>query len=209
MDPIMLSALLKGGQSIGNILGGVLNYSTYKNPAESAMPYLNQMGGQSGQYLNPYITAGQGAMGQLQGQYGNLISNPGQMFNQFGQSFQQSPGYQWQLGQGLQAANQAAAAGGMLGTPAHQQQSQQVAQGLANQDYYNYMNPVMNMYGQGLQGLQGINQMGYGASNQMANTLMEQLMAQAQTAAYGTQGQNQNIGGSIGSILSGIFGGGK
>lgn len=191
---------------VGGIISGIMNLmSDYKNPSDEASKYINQIGGATGQYLNPYINAGKDAMGQLQGQYGDLINNPGGKLNQIGQSFQQSPGYQFQMGQGLNAANSAASAGGMLGSPAHQQNSQNVAQGLANQDYYNWMNHAQGMYGQGLQGLQGINQMGYGASNEMSQNIANMLQQQAQLGAAGVQNEAQNKAGGWGSIW-GAFG---
>lgn len=54
--------------------------------------------------------------------------------------FQQSPGYQWQLDQGLRAATNAQAARGMGKSGAAMKELNTYAQGLANQDYGNWWN---------------------------------------------------------------------
>ncbi len=173
-----------------------------QNPANAAQGYFNQIPGEMSKYLNPYVTAGQGAMGQLQGQYGNLVNNPGGFVNQMGQGYQQSPGLQFQENQSLNAANRAAAAGGMLGSPAEQQGIATTVNGLANQDYYNWLNHSMGAYGQGLSGLQGINQQGFMASTDLADSLAQALMSQGNAAYAGAANQNQSQGGGLGSIGS-------
>src|SRR5271166_4014583 len=130
--------------------------SKEQNPANAAMPYLNQIGGYYNQAFNPYMQAGQGELPNLESQYGQLTGDPGAVMNRIGSGFKQSPGYQWQLNQGLQGADKAAAAGGYLGTNAHQQFADQTSQGIANQDYYNYLNHALGLYGQGLSGEQGL-----------------------------------------------------
>ena len=198
------------GQGIGDLFSAWnMSRQNYNNPTSAAMPYMQQIPGAVGQYLQPYMGAGQQAMGQLQGQYGQLINNPGQFMNQMGQSFQQSPGYQFQVGQATNAANRASAAGGMLGSAAEQSQLAGTVHGLANQDYYNWLNHAQDMYGMGLQGLQGINQMGYGASNNMADFMAQNLQNEANAAYSGAVNQNQyNQGqaGSMGSLISGGLG---
>ncbi len=197
------------GTGIGDLWGAWnLNNQSYNNPASAAMPYLNQIGPMAQGYMNPYIQAGNQAMGQLQGQYGQLVNNPGQFMNQMGQSFQQSPGYGFQVNQATNAANRAAAAGGMLGSPQEQQQLGTTVNGLANQDYYNWLNHAQNMYGMGMQGLQGINQMGYGASNSLMDAMAAALQSQGNAAYAGAQGQNNfnqgQAGGMAGLIGSGL-----
>jgi hypothetical protein len=165
------------------------------------MPYMNQGANSLGQYYNPYIQAGQQSLGQSQQQYGNLINNPTGMMNQIGSQYHQSPGYQWQLNQGEQAANNAAAAGGMAGSPQHQLYAADIANNLANQDYYNYMGMGLGQYGMGLEGLNSLNQLGYGAANDMATNYAQMLENQAQLAYSGQINQNQSEGGMFGSLL--------
>lgn len=145
----------------------------------SPMSYLQQIPGAIQPYYQPYMDAGTQAIPQLEQQYTNLITDPGATFNQMGQSFQKSPGFDFQMQQALQGSNQAAAAGGMAGSPQHEQQNQQLATNLANQDYYNYMNQVMGLYGQGLHGEQDMMHTGYDASKSYSDQIAQALAAQA------------------------------
>lgn len=217
------------GAGIGNILGGIFGGMNNKNPMNSAMPYMNQSRNDIQNAFNPYIKTGQAQLpglqqqyGQLtsnlpglQQQYGQLTSNPGGVVNAIGSSFHQSPGFQFQIQQALGAANRAAAAGGMAGSPMEQQNIAGTVNGLANQDYYNYLGNAENMYnrglagqqqlyGMGLQGQQGLYGMGYGASQNMGEDLGQLGMSQAQLAYAGQADQNQQNGAIWGMIGSGI-----
>jgi len=105
--------------------------------------------------------------------------------------------------------------GGMLGTGAHQYNAVNMTNNLANQDYYNYMDRTIGLYNQGLAGQQDINHMGYGASDQLAQSLGANLMNQGNMAYAGVQNQNQAnadrynrdmgmLGGAAGAV-SGFF----
>lgn len=175
--------------------------SATSNPADAAQPYLNQIPSTITPYYQPYIDNGQNAMGTLNNQYSGMISNPGGMVNQIGSSYQQSPGYQWQLDQGEQSINNAAAAGGYVGTPQHQQQAATLAENLANQDYQQYLNHALGMYNTGISGYQGFNQQGYNASNELASGLAQALMSQANLAYSGAANAGQKKGGLIGGAM--------
>ena len=193
--------------------------STMPNPADAAMPYLNQVPGTIKPYYDPYISAGQGALGTLQGQYSQLVNDPGSLMRMLGSGFQQSPGYQFQYNQGKNAVDNAAASGGFLGTEQHQQNAGAMASNLANKDFYDYFNNAKDLYGRGLSGYEGINQMGYNASDTLASSLGANLMNQGQLAYQGQQSENeaqqagmQNLlsllGGLGGGIANKFFGGG-
>jgi hypothetical protein len=205
----------------GNPMGGFMGNNTQggmgsllaqlfgggHNPADAANQYLNKIPGTLKPYYNPYINAGHEALGNLQGQYGQLLNDPGKRLNEIGGSFQQSPGFQFQRDQALNAANHAASAGGIQGSPQAQQNASTVANGVANQDYYNYLNHAMGLYGMGLQGEQGINQMGYNASDQLAQSLGANLQSQGLLAYQGQDWQNQQKSGlwnSIGNMFGNL-----
>jgi len=177
------------------------------DPSEAANPYLNRIGTETSKYYDPYIQRGQSAFDQLQPEYGRLMQDPSAVMNRIGAGYKQSPGFQFSLDQALKAGNQSAAAGGMIGSPESQQNAMQTATGLGSQDYYNYLNNAMGLYGQGLGGLGNIGQMGYGASDAMARMKAQQLSAQAQNAFAGQANQNQFIGGMLGGIGSFALGG--
>lgn len=214
--------------------GNAQNGNAQQYSAAAAMPYLNHIGEQMPQYFQPYINGGNHAWGELtnqydnllnerpqvQGAYNQLINDPTSVMNKIGSTFQQSPGYQYEVNQALGAANRAAAAGGMVGSPAEQQGVANTVNGMANQDYYNYLNHGLamyntglqganNLYGMGLQGNMDMSRMGLSASNSLTDDLMSQYLSQASDAyAGGANGGGDQGGGSgMGGIFSGALSG--
>lgn len=66
--------------------------------------------------------------------------------------FQASPGYQYQVTQGLRAVDAGAAAAGMTRSGATLKAEQTLGNNLANQDFGNYMSRLSTLAGQGLNG---------------------------------------------------------
>ena len=81
--------------------------------------------------------------------------------------------------------------GGVAARYANDGNAAQFGQGLANQDYWNYVNQGLGQYSQGLAGMNDINHMGYGASNELANSLGNNLLTQGQNKFNSTMYQNQ------------------
>jgi hypothetical protein len=173
-----------------------------KNPADVAQPYLEKIPGAVNPYYQPYINQGQQANQGLMEQYGHLINNPNDMYSQFGQGYKQSPGYQFKLNQALQAAGNAAAAGGMAGSPQHEQQNMQIGNDIASQDFNDYINHILGLYGVGLQGQQGLGQQGFQASLGYGDILGSNLAQQGQLAYEGQAGQNANRTGMFNNLIS-------
>lgn len=201
MDPLTIGTLVSG---LGSAAGAYFGGRNMPNPADAGMSYLNQVPDTISPYYNPYINAGRSALPQLQGQYNQLINDPSKMMAQWGSQYQQSPGYQFNVDQGTAQANRVAAAGGMLGSPAEQAEVSKMTQGYANQDYQKYMDYIMGLYGIGINGLNGINTQGYAASNDLANSLGENLGNQANMAYAGQANQNMarqsGMGGAAGML---------
>jgi hypothetical protein len=101
----------------------------------------------------------------------------------------------------LQGAGHAAAAGGMAGSPQHEFQNMGIATQLANQDYYNYLNQALGLYGKGLSGEQGLYAGGLGASQSMADQIAQALAQQAAYQYQGQAGQNAAKSGFLSDIL--------
>jgi hypothetical protein len=199
----------------------------YQNPGDAGNQYVQKIPGVITPYYQPYIDAGNKSLSTLQGQDQNLLgnyqglqnqytqqmTNPGATLSQIGAGYQASPGYQWNLDQGEAAITNAAAAGGMLGTPQQQQYAGTLASNLANQDYNQYMQSALgvqqrgtqgaqHLYDTGYRGEQDINHMGYQASNQLAEGLAQALMAQAHLAYQGMASRNAYHE----SLAKGVFG---
>ena len=193
------------GGGIGGIGSGLMGlFGNQKNPADAANQYYDQISQQANQYNQPYYQAGMNQLGGLQDQYGQLMNDPGGKFNQIGQSFQQSPGFKFAMEQAMNAQNRSAAAGGMAGSPMHEQMAQTQATDLANQDYYNYMNGALGLYGQGLGGAQNLAGMGQQAGNNMSEMIAQQLAQQGQNAYEGQAAKNQNKSNSFGNLFGGL-----
>ncbi len=196
--PSWLSQMFGGlGTAAGGMFGG-----QGKNPADVANGYISQIPGQTKPYLSPYMEAGKGAMGNLQNQYADLLS--GGVQNKLGESYKQSPGYQFKLQEALRGGNAAAAAGGRAGTPMAQQQQMGIANGLASQDYGDYIKNQMSLYGQGLSGNEGLNQQGFEANKDYANTLANTLAQQGEYGYQGQKGMNEARGTNRSNIFSGL-----
>lgn len=174
------------------------------NPANAANQYLNQIPAQMLPYFQPYMNQGQQAGQQLTGQYNQMTQNPQEFFKNISGGYKESPGYQFKLQQALNAGNNAAAAGGMLGTPQHQQQNMGVAEGLANQDYQDYLNHILGIFGQGQQGQQGLQEQGFRAGTGYGENIGNILGQQAQYAFGGQAGQNAAQGQNRSNLFSGI-----
>ena len=191
----------------GKFVGGAfqeLNESFFPNAAKAGMPYLEENPAIYHEYYDPYVDWGKQVMPELSGQYENLLKDPSGMRDWLTKDFQTNPGYQFQMDQMMNAGNNAAAAGGMLGTPMHQQQNMGYAQGLANQEFNNYLSQMLGLYGQGLEGTQGMFDTGYNASMGLAGQLGNNNNSMAQLAYSGQNNANKSTGGLMGAI-AGMF----
>lgn len=205
-NPWMLSL------GLGSAAGGL--FGLMNNPADAAKGYTNQLPGTVSPYYDPYIQAGQRSMGTLEEQFNQLVNNPQAIYSMLAPKgeFQQSPGYQFQMEQGMNAATNAAASGGQAGGSQHQSEAAALGTNYANQDYYNWLDQVYNaefermlgLYSGGLSGLSGLNTMGYNASDSLASLLAQNLMNQAQLAASSSQQQGSALGSLIGGATGAI-----
>lgn len=168
------------------------------------------------QAFDPYMQN----RGDILNQYRQALAqgaDPTAFLNQIMSQYRMSPEVQNQINYGTQAANRAAAASGMLGSSAEQQEVASRAQAMRSQDMQNFLNRVFGLRSQYLGGLGGLEQQGFGASRDVANMrdhLGDQLMG-----GYGQLGAAEGAGdmaksgalggllGGIGSIAGGLMGG--
>ncbi len=183
-----LSNLLKGG----------------KNPANSAMPYLDQIPGQTKPYFEPYVNRGNEASNLAKEQYDALINRPGQKLNDIGNDFHESPGFKWAMEQALQGTNNLAAAHGMAGSPEHEQQNMTMATNLANQDYNDWLKQATGMYNTGLTGEQHQGDQGLEAGKSLADMIAQTLAQQGNLAFQGQAQKNQNQSNLFGTAAKGL-----
>jgi hypothetical protein len=173
-------------------------------------------------YYDPYTQATQGAAGMQ----ANALGLGGAAGNEAAtNAFQAGPGYQFALDQGLQALNRNAASRGMLASGNNTQDILKYSQGLANQEYGNWLNRLGDFSQLGLSSAAGQTgrqnalaglDTGYGNAqaniySNTANNLAE-LMApkQQQPSGLGSAiAGGLNLGGSLlgGLASGGLLGG--
>ena len=191
-----------GGAGIGNALYNWFGHP--RNPADAAGNYYDQIPGEMKPYYEPFINAGTGALPNVQNAYQEMFSDPNAIIARLGAGYKESPGFKFRLGQSESAINNAAAAGGMAGSPQHQQQAGQLATDMSSDDYYKYLQNVLGLFGGGVQGEQGLVNQGYNASSELAQNLAQYLMSRGNLAYAGQQNQNERNAGAWGGLFGGL-----
>jgi hypothetical protein len=193
-----------GPQAIGGAMSSLFGGGAQDDDAVQSQ--LGQIPGMISPYYQPYIQAGQESLGGLQEQLGQMTQDPGALMNMLGQGYRQSPGLQMSEQQAIEAANRAAAAGGQLGAPGVQAAIAKQVHGMGEQDYGDYLNRVLGLYGTGVQGLTGLTglgaQEGAGLAQNLADVQMSQIQniknqrQQEQAERAGTMGMFGQLGGA-------------
>lgn len=165
---IIGSAVVGAGASIAGA-------SAQKSATDKASNTQEKMYQQTRADLLPYNTSGQNALNTLNGQLPTLTS-PITMDQA---TLQRTPGYQFNLTQGLKSVQNGAAARGLGNSGAAMKGAASYATGLADSTYQNQFNNANINQTNAYNRLMGISQLGENAA--------------AQTGAYGTQ-TAQNIG---------------
>lgn len=141
-----IGSMLDGGAQAAGSAGGVIGANAAANISDKAAEWDKNF---ASQQLTPYTKLGQGAidsykdmMGtglgkQAYGLYGDMLKK---QQGEYSGGFQQSPGYQWQLNQGLDALQNSAAARGGLYSGQTMKDVNNYAQNAANTDYQQWVN---------------------------------------------------------------------
>ena len=141
----------------------------YKHAQEESEKYYNNAQGQ----LQPYNTNGQTAGNTLQDLI-NKFSNPQELYNQWSQSYENSP-YAQQLLQQNQGAGMDAASGmGLLGSSSALNNIQQGAGNIVQEDRNNYFQKLMDMMNHAGGYAGGMYGVGANAAGQMGQNSMHQ-----------------------------------
>ena len=112
-------------------------------------------------------------------------------------NFQSSPGYQFQLQQGLRSTDAGAAASGMLRSGATLKAEQTFGEGLANQDFTNYYNRLFDMSKLGESAAAGM-----GAADISTGTGIAQTDLSAGSAQANIYGNAAQTVGNTGNTLA-------
>jgi hypothetical protein len=183
---------------IGGLLSGLFGDSGA--PYEAAMDQYQQWGNKAQGAQNPFLQAGQGAIGNyqnwLQGQ-----QNPSHFLNNLMGQYQESPWAKYQQQQALRMANNMGSATGLTGSSPLQLQAQQNAANISSQDMNNWLQNVLGINTQYGQGQQNLMAGGQGAANALTS-LYSDMGKNMGEAAYGKEAGAQNdmwnlIGGGL------------
>lgn len=221
MDPFGIGAIATGVGSVigglGGLFGGGGRDSSGMEDAINRASALQYAAAQRAQgfteqelqnarnYMRPYVDAGGNALSL----YGGLLNVPGFDSVDPTATLRATPGYDWQMSQGVNALDRSAAARGMLGSGAQGKALTKFGQGLGDQTYNNYLNRLQGLVssGQNAAALQG--NYGMQAAPTVGNFLTQGAQAQgqglmgAQMARQSAYGQN-NLASSLGLIGGGL-----
>jgi len=200
--------------AVGTIAGGIMQKNAIDKGQKQATEALDKGIQTATNQLSPWTTTGvpanqdQSALLGLQGQ---------DAANKALASYQTSPGYTWQMGEGLRAVDAGAAASGMLRSGAALKAEQTFGQGLANSDFGNYWNRLQQLSGSGSDaakgiasaatgGAQNIAQVDTGAASMDASIYgnMVKGVSGAANQLLSNQGFQSWAGGSGGASVSGV-----
>jgi len=149
--------------------------------------------------LAPWMQAGKGALGQ----YAGILQVPGFQQVDPTQALRATPGYNWNMSQGVNALDRSAASKGMLLSGPQTQALTKYGQGLADNTYNQYMSNLFGLSGQGQNAAGMVGQFGQNTANQIGqyDLMGGQATAQGIMNAYqGQQQGTQNLLGGLGSL---------
>lgn len=171
------------------------------DPQKEANQYLDQIPGIGRQYYDPFIQRGGRAGDILEQQYGSLISDPGALLDKIMGGYETSKGYQRQKDILGREIGSSAAAGGIAGTPLHQEQQGEMVEGLLSQDMQNYLKNALGLYQTGLSGESGLYDKGFTASGSMADLMGNLMGTKAGMAYQSAQDKNARRNALISSLM--------
>jgi hypothetical protein len=173
-----------GVTAAAGLASSYMQSQTAKRGQDQAQAALQQGRDIATNQLSPWATTGQPANQQES----DLLGLNGQPAADAAMAtYQQSPGYTWQLGQGVRAVNASAAANEMTRSGATMKALDTFGQGLANTDFGNYWNRLQQLSSGGLSAATGIANAGVGVGTNIAST--DVGAANAQSSIYGNTAQ--------------------
>jgi len=177
-------------------------YGLYQDPGQAAAQYTNQIPGETQQFNQPYMDSGNQAMQSLNPSVTQGLQNPGQFQNNMNKDYTQSPGYQFALDQALQGAENAAAAGGMAGSPMHRQQNMQMASDMASRDYNTWADRNTNLYGMNMGSANQAADRGQRSGQSQAEMISRSLVQQGQYAYDNSSTHNMMMNAVLSNLAS-------
>lgn len=170
---------------------------------------LNQGWDYSKNMMNPYL----GDSGNIRQEYLNAIrqgQDPVAFFNSISSQYQMSPFAKAQLQEAQDGANSAAAATGMLGSGAEMRAAADRATAVRSQDFNNWINQIMGVRNQYLEGMGGMEQQGFQGSefqSELAQKYYEDMAKAKAGEDMGRAGGWSKFLGGVAGAAGSLFGG--
>jgi hypothetical protein len=160
----IFDTLFGGGQSRA--------YRDMVNAYNQAMAANQGAFNRSTGYMQPFLNAGQSGLTNYQNAL-SAMANPQQYYQQLMSGYSISPQAQFQQQQAMTAANQAAAASGMLGSGQEQKAMADYTQQLVNRDQQQWLENMLGINNKYLSGEADLGQLGFAAGRQMGDWSMQ------------------------------------
>jgi len=185
----------------GSVLGGLAQASgarsaarAQSNASDRDIAYQTETRDLIRRDLQPFVQGGTRGQQAYLSEFGLAQAPAGY------QGFQESPGYQFALQQGTDAVQSGAAARGGLYSGAAMSGLNSYAQGMANQEYGNYLNRLQGIgaNGQNAAGMQA------SASQNSANAVGNSLQNMGNAQAAGAIAQGNAWSSTIGNVIGGL-----
>jgi len=199
---------------IGNLLGDITGTNQQAKAAQQAsqqqIAYQQQALQQMQQNLAPYQAIGTSVLPQLltslgyQGQFGSngqLTGVSGQGFQFNPSNLENTPGYQFTLGQGLNAVNNQQSAMGLNNSGAQGKALANYATGLAQNTYNQQYQNALNTYQTNASQLGGLLNLGQNAAAGVGNAAYNAYGAMGNSAAAGTVAAGNATSNAFNSLL--------
>jgi hypothetical protein len=193
------------GSGLGGFLGGLFGDSG--KPYDKAMEQYQNFANQAQGTQQPYLNAGQGAIGDyqtwLKGQ-----QDPSKFINSIMGQYQQSPYNQYLQQQAQNAGINAGSASGLTGSTPLMQQMQQNAANIGQQGMNDWLSNVLGIntqYGQGQQNLMTGGQQAANALTNLYSDMGKNMGEQMYNKEASKQNNFWNTLGSVGSMFGSFF----
>ncbi len=176
------------GGVIDTVFGGGQGaaYNKMRGAANDAMETTRQYGSQQQAALNPFTSQSSNWINNYQ-QDLNKSRDPTAYFNELMGGYKQSPYAKQLTQQGQQALGAAAASSGMLGSGAYGQHSAEMAEDISSKDMQQYLNNVLGIHNNYMQGSQHLMNTGYDATQRLVDMLRS--TGQDISSLFGQKGQ--------------------
>lgn len=188
---------------LGRFAGGIFGGSD--KPYQDAMDEYRKWAERGAGAQTPFWEAGKNAIPGYN-KWLEGMSDPSGFINNLLGKYQESPYAKYLQQQSVRAGQNAASAGGLLGSTPFAQQLQQNATNISNQDLQSWLGNVLGIntqYGQGLSNEIG---WGQGAANQLTN-MYNDVGGRMGEGAFGRRaGRNQDFWNAFGGGLDFFFG---